>query len=124
MKLAVARSVGSLSRRSGRGGGTTLPGRVLTRLAPNGVERLAAELPMGSAVLSATNGKTTTAAMAAAMLAPDVVLCRNAGGANLLSGIASTLLQKADGAQLGLFEVDEAALSEVARRLRPRTVLL
>jgi hypothetical protein len=33
-KLAVARAAGTLSRRIGSGGGTTLPGRVLTRLAP------------------------------------------------------------------------------------------
>src|SRR5262249_44215167 len=42
---------------------------------------------------------------------------------NLVSGIASTLLAS-PGAELGLFEVDEAALPEAARRVRPRAVLL
>ena len=37
--------------------------------------------------------------------------------------MASTLLA-ADGAELGLFEVDEAALPEVMRRVRPRAVCL
>ena len=46
-----------------------------------------------------------------------------APGANLVSGVASTLL-RADGAELGLFEVDEAALPEVARRVRPKALLL
>ena len=123
-KLAVARAAGSLSRRVGRGGGTTLPGRVLTRLAPEAVERLSAGLPQGTALISATNGKTTTAAMAAAMLGPELRLCRNGGGANLLSGVTSALLQGADGAELGLFEVDEAALPEIARRAPPRSLLL
>ena len=35
-KATLARSVGRLSRATGRGGGTTLPGRVLLRLDPAG----------------------------------------------------------------------------------------
>ncbi len=123
-KTALARASGVASRRLGRGGGTTLPGRVLTRLAPDAVERLAAELPAGTAMISATNGKTTTAAMAAAILGPERRLARNAGGANLLSGIASSLLQKRADAELGLFEVDEAALPDLVRRAAPRCLLL
>src|SRR5207253_5885719 len=85
--------------------------------------RLAARLPQGSALLSATNGKTTTAAMAARILGGRVRLAHNSSGANLVSGVASTLLDAA-GADLGLFEVDEAALSEVAARLTPRALCL
>src|SRR4029077_3594151 len=72
---------------------------------------------------SATNGKTTTTAMVAEILRPDVRLAHNDSGANLVSGIASTLLRAGD-AELGLFEVDEAALPEVARRIRPKALLL
>ena len=61
--------------------------------------------------------------MAEAVLAPRVRLAHNDSGANLVSGVASALLE-ADGAELGLFEVDEAALPEVASRLRPRAVCL
>jgi UDP-N-acetylmuramyl tripeptide synthase len=50
-------------------------------------------------------------------------LAYNHSGANLLSGVASTLLSSPR-AELGLFEVDEAALPGVARRLRPRVVAL
>ena len=38
-KVALARAAGALSRRSGRGGGTTLPGRLLLRMAPDAIER-------------------------------------------------------------------------------------
>ena len=41
-KRGLARAVGTLSRRSGRGGGTTLPGRLLVRMAPDAIDRLAA----------------------------------------------------------------------------------
>ena len=61
--------------------------------------------------------------MVAEILRPRVRLAHNAPGANLVSGVASTLLA-ARGAELGLFEVDEAALPEVARRVRPRAVCL
>ena len=68
VKIAAARAVGELARRAGRGGGTSLPGKVLMRLEPEAISELAVRLPQGSAVISATNGKTTTAAMAAAIL--------------------------------------------------------
>jgi UDP-N-acetylmuramyl tripeptide synthase len=122
-EVAVARAVGQLSRLAGAGGGTTIPGKLLWKLDPGAVDRLAERLPFGSAVLSATNGKTTTAAMAARILRGRVRLAHNNSGANLVSGVASTLLD-ARGAQLGLFEVDEAALPELAARLRPRAVCL
>ena len=100
-----------------------MPGKVLSLLEPNALDQLAERLPLGSALISATNGKTTTAAMAAEILSPRVRLAHNASGANLVSGVASTLLS-ARGAELGLFEVDEAALPEVARRVRPRVLCL
>jgi lipid II isoglutaminyl synthase (glutamine-hydrolysing) len=122
-EIAVARAAGKLSRIAGAGGGTTIPGKLLWRLDPGAVDRLGARLPHGSALLSATNGKTTTAAMAARILGRRVRLAHNNSGANLVSGVASTLLEARD-AELGLFEVDEAALPEVAARLRPRALCL
>src|SRR5579862_9625158 len=121
LEVAAARSVGALSRLAGRGGGTTLPGRLLSSVDPGAVDRLAARLSSGSVLVSATNGKTTTTAMVAEILGGK--LAYNHSGANLLSGVASTLLAASD-AELGLFEVDEAALPEVARRVHPRVVAL
>lgn len=100
-----------------------MPGKVLSALDPDALDRLAERLPLGSALISATNGKTTSAAMTAKILSPGLRLAHNASGANLVSGVASALLSARD-AELGLFEVDEAALPEVARRLRPRSVCL
>ncbi len=121
--IAAARAAGRLSRLTGTGGGTTFPGKLLSKLDPDAVDRLAARLPQGSVLVSATNGKTTTAAIVAEILTPRVRLAHNRAGANLLSGVASTLLTARD-AELGLFEVDEAALPDVARRVRPRALAL
>src|SRR5437764_9077155 len=123
LEIATARAAGSLSRLAGQGGGTTLPGKLLWKLDPGAIDRLAAQLPHGSVLISATNGKTTTAAMAAEILRPRLRLAHNNSGANLVSGVASTLLA-AGGAELGLLEVDEAALPEVIQRVSPRAVCL
>jgi UDP-N-acetylmuramyl tripeptide synthase len=122
-EVAVAQAAGRLSRLAGAGGGTTVPGKLLWKLDPGAIDRLAARLPLGSAVVSATNGKTTTAAMAASILGGRVKLAHNRAGANLMSGVASTLID-ARAAELGLFEVDEAALPEVVARLKPGAVCL
>ena len=123
LEVAAARGVGALSRRLGRGGGTTIPGKLLAELDRGAIDRLAARLSNGTAVISATNGKTTTTSMAAEILRPRHRLANNAAGANLVSGVASALLS-AGNADLGLFEVDEAALPELLQRLRPRAVCL
>ncbi|MEA2320983.1 MAG: hypothetical protein QOD81_833 [Solirubrobacteraceae bacterium] len=128
-KVAAARAAGALSRRAGRGG-TSLPGKVLMRLEPHAIARLAARLPNGSAVISATNGKTTTAGMVAAVLErTGARLVHNRAGANMAGGVASALLQsvRRDGrlsGDTGLFEVDEFWLGQVVGELRPRALLL
>ena len=123
LEASAARLVGRLSRAAGRGGGTTLPGKLVWKLDPTAVDALAERLDQGVVLVSATNGKTTTTAMASSILAPTRRLAWNNSGANLASGITSTLLD-ADGADLGLLEVDEFALPEVIRRTHPRVVCL
>jgi UDP-N-acetylmuramyl tripeptide synthase len=122
-KLALARATGALSRRSGRGGGTTLPGRLLLRLAPDAIERLGARLTGGSAIVSATNGKTTTAGMIASALgAVGREPVHNRAGSNMTWGVATALLEQR-GTE-GLFEVDEAWLPRVASALSPGVIVL
>ena len=123
LECAAARAVGRLSRAAGKGGGTTLPGKLLWKLDAGAIDALAARLPLGSALVSATNGKTTTTAMAASILQSQHRLAWNSSGANLASGVASTLLA-APAAELALLEVDEAALPEMLRRTKPRVVSL
>ncbi len=129
--LAAARAVGGLARATGRGGGTSLPGKVLTRMEPHAIERLASRLERGSVVISATNGKTTTAAMVSTVLeGMGARLVHNRAGANMVGGVASALAAAArrggrsvDG-DLGLFEVDEFWLAPVVEELEPRAILL
>jgi UDP-N-acetylmuramyl tripeptide synthase len=61
--------------------------------------------------------------MAAEILRPRLAVAHNSSGANLVSGVASTLIAR-PGADLALLEVDEGALPEVVRRVRPKALLL
>ena len=122
-KVGLARAIGAASRASGRGGGTTLPGRVLLRLAPEAIAELGARLER-STVVSATNGKTTTAGMIAAILAAEGRQpVHNRAGSNMTWGVATALLEQRQGRE-GLFEVDEAWLPKVVDDLGPALIVL
>jgi lipid II isoglutaminyl synthase (glutamine-hydrolysing) len=128
-KLALARAVGAVSRLRG-GGASSAPGKVLLRLDSGTIGKLGARLSRGSVLVSATNGKTTTAAILTAILErAGMSLVNNQSGANMAGGIASTLLAAARpggriAGELGLFEVDELWLDSLAAQLHPRVILL
>lgn len=128
LAVGAARTAGRLARLRGHGG-TSLPGKVLTRLRPDAIGRMSGPLEYGSVVLSATNGKTTTAALLASILERHGrTLVHNRQGANMTGGIAASLLGewhrgRLDGDQ-GLFEVDEFWLGDLVGQLRPRVLLL
>jgi UDP-N-acetylmuramyl tripeptide synthase len=84
------------------------------------------ELDRGSLLVSATNGKTTTAAMiAAALERARIPVVHNRAGSNMSWGVATALLDAGrERGQLGLFEVDEAWLPAVAHDVKPRLLLL
>ena len=130
LAIAAGQLAGIASRGLRRGGGTTLPGLVARRIDPHTLRKLATRLPQGVALLSGTNGKTTTTRMIAATLAADGrTLLHNRAGANLVSGVTATALAGAlpDGrlrAQIALFETDEAAFPDVAAETHPRLVVL
>ena len=124
LAAGVARGAGRLSQRLGRGGGTTLPGLVLTRLRPEATAEMARGVSGGVTLISGTNGKTTTARLVRAVLDADGRrVVANTAGSNLERGVAAALLD-ADGADTALFEVDEAALPGLIEQTRPRVVAL
>ena len=122
-KVALSRAIGAASRASGRGGGTTLPGRVLLRMEPEAIARLGDGLDRGTTIVSATNGKTTTAGMIAAVLEADGRHpVHNRAGSNMTWGVATARLEQRG--EEGLFEVDEAWLPRVAEQLGPSLIIL
>lgn len=129
LKVRVARGIGSLSRTSGRGGGTSLPGKVLLKMQHDAIAKLSQQLAQGSVVISATNGKTTTASLLASILGgADLRVVHNHAGANMAGGIATALLDATNDGQvhgdIGLFEVDEAWTNEIVEETQPRVIVL
>ena len=130
--LAAARAVGGLARadrpRRRHLAARARCSRAWSRTRSSGSP---ARLSRGSVVISATNGKTTTAAMVSAVLErAGARLVHNRAGANMVGGVASALAAAArrggrelDG-DLGLFEVDEFWLGPVVEELEPRAILL
>jgi UDP-N-acetylmuramyl tripeptide synthase len=96
---------------------------MLLRLAPRAIRMLAKRLPDGLAVVSATNGKTTTARMLAAMLeAAGRAVVHNRAGANTHWGVCTALAEERG--DIGVFEIDEAWLPLLVDELHPRLLVL
>ncbi len=131
-RLIAAILAGKASRRALRAlgsGGTALPGLVVERLDPSATAKLAAELST-TALITGTNGKTTTAAMLARILRVDG--CRvihNRSGSNLMRGISAALVEAASpfgvstSESTAVFEADEAALPAIAAAAPPRVAV-
>src|SRR3954453_16443907 len=125
LKIVFARLVRAVTRRLGRGG-TTAPGRVLLKLDEGAMGRLGKRLEGGAMLISATNGKTTTAALLSGILEhAERPVVRNRAGSNIHWGVTTALLDAGrEPGELGLLEVDEAWLPRVSDELQPRAFLL
>jgi len=87
---------------------------------PAVLTKLSRRLPLGSAAVTGTNGKTTTTRMVAKILATaGLSFVSNSTGANLVTGVTAALVADASlsgrpRSEAGLFEVDEASVPKVA----------
>jgi UDP-N-acetylmuramyl tripeptide synthase len=123
--IAAARGAAAAIRVTGSGRGSTLPGKIANLVSASFLRDRARELPEGFVLVTGTNGKTTTAAMAAHVLrARGRSLVHNVEGANLLSGIASAFAAQ-ERAPFALLEADEAIVPRATAALgTPRVVVL
>lgn len=126
----VGRSVGAASRLLGRGGGTAISGVVAQMIEPRVRERLFAGRGIPVLVVSGSNGKTTTAGLAAgALRGAGRRVAVNAAGSNMIQGVSALALDTID--VLGrtrkdvvVAEVDEAALLAIVDELRPSVLIV
>ncbi|MCX7771778.1 MAG: MurT ligase domain-containing protein [Clostridia bacterium] len=109
-------------------GGTTLPGKVALKICPNLLSMLSDKFRV--IMITGTNGKTTTSRIVAGMLEQSgTKFITNKSGANLASGITTTLVSALSmtGKPLvrtALLETDEAAFRTLAPKLKPETVIV
>ena len=122
----AGRVVGVASRLARRGTGASIRGKVMLKLDPSALSKLLAGKRI--AVVSGTNGKTTTTHFLAAALRESLPagtnrLVHNADGANLHHGLASALSQRPD-ADIAILETDERVVGDVIRLGRPEVLVL
>ena len=122
----AGRVVGVASRLARRGTGASIRGKVMLKLDPSALSKLLAGKRI--AVVSGTNGKTTTTHFLAAALRESLPsgtnrLVHNADGANLHHGLASALSQNPD-ADIAILESDERVVGDVIRLGRPEVLVL
>lgn len=128
--ISAGKLTGWLARRLGRGGGTALPGLIAERLDPRLITRMVNELGRGTAMVTGTNGKTTTTRMLSTILnGAGWRVLHNRSGSNLMRGLVSTLVSAANlqghlHEEFALFEVDEAATPAAVKAVQPRLLLI
>lgn len=129
--LFITKLSAYVSRLLGRGGGQALPGLLAEWLDPDLARKLVVGLPHGVIIVTGTNGKTTTTKLIrAALEAAGEQVLSNTTGSNLKRGVVSALITAADWRgglrrkTIGLFEVDEASLRQVAPLLQPSHILV
>ena len=119
-RVAIAAGTGAswASRRLGRGSGGMIGGKVALKLAPNLLADLAAH--RRSAVVSGTNGKSTTTRLLRAALFAIGEVASNTNGDNMTPGITTALMRSH--APLAALEVDEMHMPVVSRFVNPQAV--
>ena len=118
--IAAGTSASWASRRLGRGSGGMIGGKVALKLAPNLLADLAAH--RCSAVVSGTNGKSTTTRLLRAALFAIGEVASNTNGDNMTPGITTALMRSH--APLAALEVDEMHMPVVSRFVNPQAIVL
>lgn len=130
LAITTAKLISLLSKTFTKGGGTAAPGLYALKIDPQLIKKLSRSLTYGTIIVAGTNGKTTTTRMIAAILKESrISYIHNKEGSNLLRGLASVLVQKANFtnkplADYALWEVDEATLPQLLLQVQPKIIVL
>jgi UDP-N-acetylmuramyl tripeptide synthase len=123
----AGRMAATASRVAGRGSGASIRGQVMLKLDPDALRKLLTGKRI--AMVSGTNGKTTTTHFLAAAVRASLGrngasrLVHNADGANLHGGITSALSVNPH-ADLAILETDERVVADLVRLGRPEVLVL
>jgi UDP-N-acetylmuramyl tripeptide synthase len=122
----AGRMAGTASRLARRGTGASIRGKIMLKLDPTALSKLLAGKRI--AIVSGTNGKTTTTHFLAAAVRESLGtqtfrLVHNAEGANLHHGLASALSEHPE-ADIAILESDERVVGDLIKISRPEVLVL
>ena len=118
---SVSKTAAALSRAAGRGDGSVIGGWIGLKIDPDLLAHLAAGRQV--ALVSGTNGKTTTTRLTAAAMGVLGDVATNSLGANMPTGHTSALA-RAGHTPYAVLEVDEHYLGQVIDATTPHVVAL
>ena len=126
----IGKTFSKTSQALNRGNGSTWPGHIALKANPNFVRDILSQSETKTIIVAGTNGKTTTSSLIATALEKNgKSVLKNESGANLLNGVASTILLNTDAngqltQDFAIFEVDENALPQVLNQITPDYLVL
>ncbi|CAB4627056.1 MAG: DUF1727 domain-containing protein [Actinobacteria bacterium] len=126
--ILIGRLVRTLVRLIRPGGGSALPGLVISKIAPGLLAQTLSKFPEGLVVVTGSAGKSTTTKMLVATArAHGKVVFTNPSTANIAQGFFSSIIERSNIAgritgDVAILEMDEAHAAEITRRIRPRQV--
>lgn len=128
--LLIGRLLRALVRMVRPGGGSALPGLVLSKIAPGVLKRALSAFPQGVYLVSGSAGKSTTTKMLVAILREHgLSVFTNPSTANINQGFYSTLIQLGSltgrlPGEVAVLEVDEGHALTIAKLVKPKGVVI
>src|SRR6266568_3350570 len=128
--IIFGKSVSKISKTLNRGNGSTWPGHIALKGNKNFIRDILSDTKTKIIIIAGTNGKTTTSGLIRTGLEKNgKTVIQNTSGANLLNGVASTLLLNSNAQgkltqNYAIFEVDENALPHVLKQVTPDYLVL
>ncbi len=127
----IVRQIYNLSRYFNLGEGSNAPGKIAMRMFPNILAIQVPRFKKGWIMITGTNGKTTTTKILVELMQDlGYQVCTNSRGANLISGIVTSLLLTGTKpteeymADYAIFEIDEAVLIKSFQLFEPKILVV
>lgn len=128
--IALGKAFSKTSNLLNLGSGSTWPGHIALKINDKFIRQIVRKNKAKIVLIAGTNGKTTTSKLIQEILTKNgYKVFRNKSGANLINGIASTLIQSSSlsgniDKSFGIFEIDENSLPQVLTELSPNYLIL
>ncbi|HSX09729.1 MAG TPA: Mur ligase family protein [Candidatus Saccharimonadales bacterium] len=128
--ITLGKAISKLSKAANRGNGSTWPGHIALKGNPQFIKDILRNSNIKTIIVAGTNGKTTTSSLIRRGLEQNgKKVIQNNSGANLLNGVASTLLLNSNrhgklNYDYAIFEIDENALPGVLAQITPDYLVL
>lgn len=127
--ITLGKLLTTVSKKLNLGEGSTWPGHLALKSNPSFIKDVIKKSDTKIVLIAGTNGKTTTGKLITAILKENnLKVIHNDSGANLLNGIASSLLKKTDkygkiDADYAIFEIDENTLPNAIKHTNPDFII-